>query len=92
MKYAIAIVACLITAPAFAESLIILKLTRDEALTVRKAFDAAIRGGGADVAHAVVPLDDKLLAAAREAQDADLTEEARAKVKAADDAAKGKPR
>lgn len=70
---------------------IILQMSRAEAQALRKALDSAIRGGGMDVAYALLPIDSKLIAAARVAQDADLTAQAREKVRTADEAAKPKP-
>jgi hypothetical protein len=86
MKYVVAIAVFLATSPALAESPIVVTLTRDEAQHLRQALDAVVKGGGIEAAKMFMPIDDKLIAAARVAQDIDLTEEARKKVEAADKA------
>lgn len=86
MKYAVALAAMLITTSAVAETPIVLTLTRDEAQHLRQALDAVVRGSGLEAAKVILPIDDKLTAAARAAQDIDLTAEAREKVKQADEA------
>lgn len=86
MKLALVLCPLLLTSPALAETPIVLKLTRDEAQTLHKLLDAGVKGGGLDAAKIFVPIDDKLGAAAHDAQDIDLTAEARAKVEAADKA------
>lgn len=84
------ILALLTTYPALAQSPIVLTLTRDDANVIHNLIDAGIKGGGLEAAKKLIPIDDKLTAAARAAQDIDLTEEAREKVKQADEA-KAKP-
>lgn len=86
MKYAIALATAFITTSALAQAPIVLTLTRDEAQHLRQALDAVVKGGGLEAAKVFVPIDDKLTTAARAAQDIDLTEEAREKVKQADEA------
>ena len=75
---------------ALAQSPIVVTFTREEAQHLRQALDAVVKGGGLEAAKIFSPIDDKLTAAARTAQDIDLTEEAREKVKQADEA-KAKP-
>lgn len=98
-KYSVALAAAVLSSAALAQSPppeppqapIVLQMSRAEAQALRKALDAAIRGGGSEVAYALLPIDSKLIAAARMAQDADLTAQAREKVRTADEAAKPKP-
>jgi hypothetical protein len=82
----ISICLCAMTTPTFAESPIVLKLSRQEANILHNLLDSAVKGGGLDAARTFVPIDDKLGAAAHDAQEIDLTAEARAKVEAADKA------
>ena len=46
--------------------MIVLELTPDEALNLRNLLDAAVRAGGMRAAEVAIPLDTKLLAAARQ--------------------------
>lgn len=86
MKTFFMLLAFLAASPALAQSPIVLTLNHDEAQHLRQALDAVVKGGGLEAAKVFMPLDDKLTAAARAAQDIDLTEEAREKVKQADEA------
>ncbi len=45
--------------------MIILELTPDEALNLRNLLDAAVRAGGMRAAEVAIPIDAKILAAAR---------------------------